>query len=111
MVDFPENSHKSFYFLSVEEARIVSKRIQDDRGDLVAQDFELGKVLVHARDPKVWAFASLFFMQNIVSTALAYFVPIILENGLGYSADTAHPLISTTVLLRCRAFAGLFVDR
>ena len=89
MVDFPENSHKSFYFLSVEEARIVSKRIQDDRGDLVAQDFELGKVLVHARDPKVWAFASLFFMQNIVSTALAYFVPIILENGLGYSADTA----------------------
>ena len=89
MVDFPENSHKSFYFLSAEEARIVSKRIQADRGDLVAQDFELGKVLVHAKDPKVWAFASLFFMQNIVSTALAYFVPIILEKGLGYSSDTA----------------------
>jgi MFS family permease len=89
MVDFPENSHKSFRFLSAEEASVVSKRIQSDRGDLVAQDFALGKVLVHAKDPKVWAFASLFFLQNIVSTALAYFVPIILENGLGYSSEAA----------------------
>ncbi|SPQ18456.1 12f85405-1c5e-435d-89c3-73d30648162f [Thermothielavioides terrestris] len=89
MVDFPENAHKSFRFLSAEEASIVSKRIQTDRGDLVAQDFALGKVLVHAKDPKVWAFASLFFMQNIVSTALAYFVPIILQSGLGYSSDAS----------------------
>jgi MFS family permease len=89
MIDFPENSHRSFRFLSPEEASIVSKRIQTDRGDLVAQDFALGKVLVHAKDPKIWAFATLFFLQNIVSTALAYFVPIILENGLGYSSDAA----------------------
>ncbi|KAK4129103.1 MFS general substrate transporter [Parathielavia appendiculata] len=89
MVDFPENSHHSFRFLSAEEASIVSKRIQTDRGDLVAQEFAIGKVLVHAKDPKVWAFASLFFLQNIVSTALAYFVPIILENGLGYSSNAA----------------------
>jgi MFS family permease len=89
MVDFPENSHESFRFLTADEASIVSKRIQTDRGDLVAQDFSLGKVLVHAKDPKVWAFGSLFFMQNIVSTALAYFVPIILENGLGYSSNAS----------------------
>lgn len=89
MIDFPEQSHKSFRFLTAEEAAVVSKRIQTDRGDLIAQHFSLGKVLVHARDPKVWAFASMFFMQNIVSTALAYFVPIILERGLGYSPDAA----------------------
>jgi sugar phosphate permease len=89
MVDFPENSHESFRFLTADEASIVSKLIQTDRGDLVAQDFSLGKVLVHAKDPKVWAFGSLFFMQNIVSTALAYFVPIILENGLGYSSNAS----------------------
>ncbi|KXX80405.1 High-affinity nicotinic acid transporter [Madurella mycetomatis] len=87
MVDFPENSHKSFRFLSPDEAAVVAQRIQTDRGDLLAQDFALKKVLVHAKDPKIWAFASLFFMQNIVSTALAYFVPIILEGGLGYSSD------------------------
>ncbi|EAQ93019.1 hypothetical protein CHGG_01254 [Chaetomium globosum CBS 148.51] len=89
MVDFPENSHNSFRFLTAEEAGIVSKRIQTDRGDLVAQDFAIAKVLVHAKDPKIWAFASLFFIQNLVSTSLAYFVPIILENGLGYSPDTS----------------------
>ncbi|KAL2161725.1 hypothetical protein VTH06DRAFT_8287 [Thermothelomyces fergusii] len=89
MIDFPERSHESFRFLTAEEAAVVSKRIQADRGDLVAQDFSLARVLVHAADPKVWAFASLFFMQNIVSTALAYFVPVILERGLGYSADAA----------------------
>jgi MFS family permease len=89
MVDFPEHAHKSFRFLSAEETSIVAKRIQTDRGDLVAQDFSLGKVLVHGKDPKVWAFAVLFFFQNIVSTTLAYFVPIILENGLGYSSDAA----------------------
>ncbi|KAL2168910.1 hypothetical protein VTG60DRAFT_6745 [Thermothelomyces hinnuleus] len=89
MIDFPEHSHESFRFLTAEEAAVVSKRIQTDRGDLIAQDFSLGKVLVHAGDPKVWAFASMFFMQNIVSTALSYFVPIILENGLGYSSDAA----------------------
>lgn len=89
MVDFPERSHRSFRFLTPDEAAVASRRIQSDRGDLLAHDFSPAKVLVHAADAKVWAFASLFFMQNIVSTALAYFVPVILENGLGHSPDAA----------------------
>ncbi|KAK3694446.1 major facilitator superfamily domain-containing protein [Podospora appendiculata] len=89
MVDFPENSQNSFRFLTPEEAQVASQRIQRDRGDLLPQKFALHKVLVHAKDAKVWAFAALFFLQNIVSTALAYFVPIILQNGLGYSPDAA----------------------
>ncbi|KAL2021389.1 hypothetical protein VTK56DRAFT_7254 [Thermocarpiscus australiensis] len=89
MVDFPEHAHRSFRFLTPEEARVVARRIQVDRGDLLAHEFALAKVLVHAADPKVWAFASLFFMQNVVSTALSYFVPVILEGGLGYSPDAA----------------------
>ncbi|KAK3335879.1 major facilitator superfamily domain-containing protein [Cercophora scortea] len=89
MVDFPENSHNSFRFLTPEEAHVASQRIQRDRGDLLSSEFGLRKVLVHAKDTKVWAFAVLFFLQNIVSTALAYFVPIILQNGLGYSQDAA----------------------
>ncbi|KAA8632199.1 hypothetical protein SMACR_01485 [Sordaria macrospora] len=89
IVDFPENSHKSFWFLTEEEADIASRRIEKDRGDLIAQKFSLMAVLVHAKDFKIWVFACLFFMQNVVSTALAYFVPIILENGLGYSPNQA----------------------
>ncbi|KAK0748438.1 major facilitator superfamily domain-containing protein [Apiosordaria backusii] len=89
MVDFPENSDKSFRFLTREEADIVAGRIEKDRGDVIAQKFSVMEVLKHAKDLKIWAFACLFFMQNIVSTALAYFVPIILQNGLGYSSDAA----------------------
>ncbi|KAK3329925.1 MFS general substrate transporter [Apodospora peruviana] len=89
MVDFPENSFKSFKFMTPAEASIVSRRIMTDRDDLRAKPFSLGKVLVHAKDPKVWAFACLFFLQNIVTTALAYFVTIILEKGLGYSSNMA----------------------
>ncbi|KAK1779483.1 major facilitator superfamily domain-containing protein [Copromyces sp. CBS 386.78] len=89
IVDFPEKSHKSFWFLTEEEADIASRRIEKDRGDLVAQKFSLMAVLVHAKDFKIWVFACLFFMQNVVSTALAYFVPVILENGLGYSPNQA----------------------
>ncbi|KAK3989932.1 high-affinity nicotinic acid transporter [Cladorrhinum sp. PSN332] len=89
MVDFPENPERSFRFLTADESKIVSERIQNDRDDLLPQEFSIMKVLVHAKDPKIWAFACLFFLQNIVSTALAYFVPIILENGLGYSSNEA----------------------
>ncbi|KAK3933939.1 MFS transporter [Diplogelasinospora grovesii] len=89
MVDFPERSHKSFWFLTPAESEIVTRRIDKDRGDAFLSQFALQKVLIHAMDPKVWAFACLFFMQNIVSTALAYFVPIILVNGLGYSSNAA----------------------
>lgn len=89
MVDFPENSDKSFRFLTREEADIVASRIEKDRGDVIPQKFSIVEVLKHAKDLKIWAFACLFFMQNIVSTALAYFVPIILQNGLGYSSDAA----------------------
>ena len=94
MVDFPEFSYKSFRFLSPEDAGIASRRIIRDRDDLIAQPFSLGKVLVHAKDLKIWAFACLFFLQNIVTTALAYFVPIILENGLGYSSNESIILSS-----------------
>ncbi|KAH8898277.1 MFS general substrate transporter [Thozetella sp. PMI_491] len=89
MVDFPENAHRSFWFLTPEESAIATSRIHKDRGDALIDPFAFSKILVHALDPKVWVFACLFFLQNLVSTALAYFVPIILQDGIGYSSDMA----------------------
>ncbi len=34
IVDFPENSHKSFLFLTAEEQALAETRITDDRGDV-----------------------------------------------------------------------------
>ena len=89
MVDFPENAHQSFKFLTKEEAQIAAGRIEKDRGDVEPEPFSWKKVLVHAADPKVYGFCTLYFLQNLVSTSLSYFLPIILQSGMGFSTNSA----------------------
>ncbi|RMZ85185.1 hypothetical protein DV738_g231, partial [Chaetothyriales sp. CBS 135597] len=104
MVDFPERSHHSFHFLTAEESALAIERINADRQD--AGDLEepsntpskdpltVSKVLSPFLDPKLYAFSILFFLLNIVSTALSYFLPIILQSGFGFSSNKAI-LLST----------------
>ncbi|KAK6207305.1 hypothetical protein LQW54_007263 [Pestalotiopsis sp. IQ-011] len=89
MVDFPEQAHKSVWFLTEEEQRLAVHRINRDRKDVEIERFAWAKVLVHARDPKVYAFATLFFLLNLVSTSLSYFLPIILQGGMGFDENQA----------------------
>lgn len=89
IVDFPENSHKSFHFLSTDEQNLAETRITDDRGDVKAEEFSWGNCIVHFADPKIYGFAMLFFLLNLVSTSLSYFLPIILQSGMGFSEDQA----------------------
>jgi MFS family permease len=89
MIDFPENANHSFYFLGKEEQALAVSRIQKDRKDVQADPFTWGKVFVHAKDAKVYGFACLFFLLNLVSTALSYFLPIILQSGMGFSENKA----------------------
>ncbi|KAF2460141.1 major facilitator superfamily domain-containing protein [Lineolata rhizophorae] len=97
MIDFPERAARSLWFLSEEEAAVAAARIQRDRGDVKPDDFKWsragmagwGEVLVHGLDPKVWGFAVLYFLLNLVSTSLSYFLPIILQGGMGFSSDRA----------------------
>ena len=96
MVDFPENSHQSFYFLSDWESRLVARRIQADRDDVVVDPFSWKKILRAFADPKVYGFSCMFFLLNLVSTSLSYFLPIILESGMGFSGN-ASILLSTPV--------------
>lgn len=44
-------------------------------------------MLGYAADLKVYGFAILFFLLNLVSTSLSYFLPIILQGGMGFSED------------------------
>ena len=94
MVDFPENAHLSFHFLSKEETALAVSRIQKDRGDVEPTPFSWTEILRHFLDPKIYGFAAMFFLlvsptdaimgelqltwprQNLVSTALSYFLPI-----------------------------------
>ncbi|KXL47180.1 hypothetical protein M433DRAFT_62537 [Acidomyces richmondensis BFW] len=89
MVDFPENAQHSVYFLSEEEQQLAVCRIQKDRKDVHADPFSWNKVLRHSKDVKVYGFACMFFLLNLVSTSLSYFLPIILQNGMGFSENAA----------------------
>ncbi|KAL9636187.1 MAG: hypothetical protein Q9164_002977 [Protoblastenia rupestris] len=87
MVDFPENAQKSYYFLDEEGTKIAVTRIQRDRADVIPTPFSWAEVLKHFLDPKIYGFAAMFFLLNLVSTALSYFLPIILQNGMGFSEN------------------------
>lgn len=89
MVDFPEHAHRSFYFLTPDESGLAAARIQRDRGDAMIEKFALRRVLVHAKDPKIYGFCVMFFLLNLVSTSLSYFLPIILQGGMGFTSNQA----------------------
>ena len=76
MVDFPEYSQNSFSFLHKDEVARAVARIQRDRGDVKAVPFEWSIIFRQFGDLKVYGFSSTFFLQNLVSTALSYFLPI-----------------------------------
>ena len=89
MPDFPERAHTSFHFLSEAEARVASARIAHDRGDHSLDAFSWRKVLIHAADPKIYGFCTLYFLQNLVSTSMSYFLPIILQGGMGFDTGAS----------------------
>lgn len=89
MVDFPERAQESFHFLTKEESQTATARIQVDRSDANVEPFAWSKVLIHFADPKIYGFCCMFFLLNLVSTSLSYFLPIILQGGMGFSANKA----------------------
>lgn len=94
MIDFPDHAEKSFCFLSATESRIARQRIRSDRDDVVPDPFSWSKLLVNFTDPKIYGFACMFFLLNMVSTSLSYFLPIILQSGMNFSPDQSI-LLST----------------
>lgn len=88
-MEFPENAHKSFRFLTPGEQALAEARISEDRGDVKAERFSWKVCLVHFLDPKLYGFSIMFFLLNLVSTSLSYFLPIILQSGMGFSSDQA----------------------
>lgn len=80
---------RSFRFLSEDENKLACARIEDDRKDSTATPFTWKGVLRHSKDVKVYGFAVMFFLLNLVSTALSYFLPIILQGGMGFSTGKA----------------------
>jgi sugar phosphate permease len=99
LVDFPEQGHRSLFFLNKRECDWVLSRVERDRGDSKLQPFDLKKCLAHGSDLKVWGFAMLFFCTTTITYAIAYFLPIILRDDMGFSLAASQCLVAPPYVL------------
>ncbi|KAI9801542.1 MAG: hypothetical protein M1825_003221 [Sarcosagium campestre] len=104
LVDFPEQAHKSWKFLNAEEVAFIVRRVTKDRDDVKAEPFKLSRFLRPALDLKIWGFALIFFATTTVSYAIAFFLPIILRDGLKFSTAKSQCLVAPPY-----AFAGIMM--
>lgn len=93
IVGLPSNAENHWKFLTKEEAQWMIDRVERDRADSKLEPFNLKAYLASVKDSKVWAFGMLSYCATTVAYAIAYFMPIILQGGLGFSVGTAQCLI------------------
>jgi len=89
IADFPQRNT----FLTAKQTNLVLARVQEDRGDALADEITLAKVLHHLSDWTIWACALMFMSSTMPAYAIAYFVTIIL-NSMGW--DVKASLLLTT---------------
>lgn len=105
IADFPEkaaNKAKSTLalpFLNQKEAEFIVARIEQDRKDVIPIPFTVSHYIKCGMDSKVWGFAWLFGLTTTCTYAIAYFLPIILEDGLGFSVGAAQCLVAPPYVL------------
>ncbi|CAO2657903.1 Nn.00g071630.m01.CDS01 [Neocucurbitaria sp. VM-36] len=94
LVDFPDKAHTSWKFLTEREARFIINRVDRDRGDARPEPWSMANFLRGGADIKVWGFAMIFFNTTTVTYALAYFLPIILTENMGFSIGASQCLVA-----------------
>ncbi|KAK5237362.1 hypothetical protein LTR47_001628 [Exophiala xenobiotica] len=105
LVDFPDKAARtSWAFLNERECQFITRRIAKDRGDAELEPFNLKKWAASGLDLKVWGFALIFFSITTQAYAIAYFLPIILHNNMGFSIGAAQCLVAPPY-----AFAGILM--
>ncbi|KAI1495546.1 major facilitator superfamily domain-containing protein [Biscogniauxia marginata] len=104
LVDFPDSTRKSWRFLDDSQRAWVVRRVHADRGDTVVPKFQLSRFLSAGKDPKVWAYGLIAFGSTTISYSLAYFLPIILNENLGFDVGTSQCLVAPPY-----AVAGFFM--
>ncbi|KAK5210908.1 hypothetical protein LTR41_003520 [Exophiala xenobiotica] len=105
LVDFPDKAARtSWAFLNERECQFITRRIAKDRGDAELEPFNLKKWAASGLDLKIWGFALIFFSITTQAYAIAYFLPIILHNNMGFSIGAAQCLVAPPY-----AFAGILM--
>lgn len=95
VVPFPDQqAWKARGFLNEREVKYVMATVDKDRGDSQTEPFTLKRFMTPALDPKVWGFALIFLCTTTMAYAIAYFLPIILRLGMGFSIAASQCLVA-----------------
>ncbi|KAL2372501.1 phthalate transporter [Blastomyces gilchristii SLH14081] len=94
LVDFPDKAYKAWAFLNQDECAFIIRRLNKDRGDADAEPFTIKRFLRPALDLKIWGFGMIFFCLTTVTYAIAYFLPIILHDNMGFSVSESQCLVA-----------------
>ncbi|EGX95820.1 phthalate transporter [Cordyceps militaris CM01] len=104
LVDFPDSDRPTWNFLSRDELNWVVARIHRDRGDSTVSKFDMRSFFGNALDAKIWSFALIFFNTTTITYALAYTLPILLIENMGFTVGQAQCLVAPPY-----AFAGIIM--
>ncbi|KAI8625616.1 MFS general substrate transporter [Xylariaceae sp. FL1651] len=94
LVDFPDSDRKVWSFLNDKERAWVVRRIKADRGDTQLSKFDLPKFLGGAKDWRIWAYGGMGLGTATINYSFSYFLPIILNKNLGFSAAASQILVA-----------------
>ena len=102
IMDFPEQARNKKKFLTPEEVDIMINRVDADRGDAHIEKFSIRQYLQNTLDWKAWVLAANFGLTAIVVYSVAYFLPIVLKEGLHFNLVQAQTLNAP-----CYVFGGI----
>ncbi|KAF4973997.1 hypothetical protein FZEAL_9065 [Fusarium zealandicum] len=94
ILDFPDRAHLKSKFITKAECEQVMQRIDADRNDAAKEPWDFKKWISSGTDPLIYGYALIFYGLTAITYAVAYFLPIILRNQMGFSLAASQCLIA-----------------
>ncbi|VUC24524.1 unnamed protein product [Clonostachys rosea] len=94
ILDFPDRAYLKSSLLTKEECDLVMAAIDADRSDAADEPWDFKKWISSGKDPLIYGYALIFFGLTAITYAVAYFLPIILRNQMGFSLAASQCLIA-----------------
>ncbi|KAF5013203.1 hypothetical protein FDECE_782 [Fusarium decemcellulare] len=94
ILDFPDRAHLHSNFLSKAECEQILQQIDADRNDAAREPWNFKKWIASGTDLLIYGYALIFFGLTAITYAVAYFLPIILRNQMGFSLAASQCLVA-----------------
>ncbi|VUC22931.1 unnamed protein product [Clonostachys rosea] len=109
LVDFPDQAHKTSNFLTRAECETIIHLIDLGRGDASEEPWNFKKWASSGKDPIIWGYGICFFGFTAITYGVAYFLPLILRDRMGFSMAASQCLIAppyfvASVYMYCTAW-------